>query len=680
MILQSSELGFDRRTERNSFNRFTIKCASFIGLMLNVLCASTNAFAQHSVARVWDEQLLSAISKDTARPTVHARNLFHLSTAMYDAWAAYDATARQYIHQEKLTAPDIAAARNEAISYAAYDLINHRFVTGPTGVGPGKAATSADIRQQMIALGYDPDNTTTVGNSPAAVGNRIAQSVINYGLADGAREAANYATPAGQFVPVNQPLTFDLPGTTMVDPNRWQPLHFLGQRIDQFGTPINESTQRHLTPFWGQVTPFAMTATDRSANGVYHDQGAPRQLGGATDSAFKQIDALTMIRLSSQLSPNDNVMIDISPASRGNTPNAPFTESYDQVGYAVNPSTGLPYQPEMVKRGDFARVVAEFWADGPRSTAPPGHWNEIRNEITDKMESLGIAKKLGGTGPTVNDLEWDVKSMFALNGGMHDAAIAAWNHKGVYDSARPISFIRYMGQLGQSSDPNLKVDLGGGNLFNTYNVNGLPLEPGLVEVITPASTAPGQRHEQLAGNEGKIAILSWQGGIDGVRPFTDPGQISDVGWILAENWMPYQLKSFVTPPFAGYVSGHSTYSRTGAEVLTLLTGTPYFPGGLFEYDIPMASGLDFEYGPTTNMQLEFATYFDASDQASISRIYGGIHPPADDFSGRRIGHLVGPDAWARATQLFQGVPEPSSFLLVIGAAGLLMCPACRRMG
>ena len=66
----------------------------------------------------------------------------------------------------------------------------------------------------------------------------------------------------------------------MNDPNRWQPLHFLGGRIDQFGRPINESTQRHLTPFWGQVTPFAMTAADRSANGVYHDQGPPRQLGG----------------------------------------------------------------------------------------------------------------------------------------------------------------------------------------------------------------------------------------------------------------------------------------------------------------------------------------------------------------------------------------------------------------
>jgi hypothetical protein len=322
----------------------------------------------------------------------------------------------------------------------------------------------------------------------------------------------------------------------------------------------------------------------------------------------------------------------------------------------------------MVKRGDFGRIVAEFWADGPLSTSPPGHWNEIRNDVTDKMEQLGIPKRFGGTGPVVNDLEWDVKSMLVLNGAVHDAAIAAWNHKGYYDSARPISFIRYMGQLGQSSDPNLKVDLGGGNLVDTYHPNGLPLEAGLVEVITPQTTAAGQRHEHLAGNEGKIAIRSWQGAIEGTAPFNDPSEISGVDWILAETWMPYQLSSFVTPPFPGYVSGHSTFSRSAAEAMALVTGSESFPGGIFEYHFEQGSGLDFEYGPTTPMSLQWATYFDASDQASISRVYGGIHPPTDDFTGRRIGTMVGPEAFQRAMLLFAGVPEPSSFILAVAAA------------
>jgi hypothetical protein len=585
--------------------------------------------------------------------------LFHLSSAMYDAWAAYDTTAQQYVHQEKLTSANLETARNEAISYAAYNVILHRFVTGPAGVGPGRAATVVDIRDQMTSLGFNPDFTSTVGNSPAALGNRIAQSVIQHGLADGANEVNRYATAAGQFAPVNAPLTFEDPGTVMVDPNRWQPLHFKGNRIDQFGTPILESTQRHLTPYWGAVTPFSMTTADRSLNGVYHDQGLPPGLNRPDEGQFKD-DALTLIRLSSYLDPNDGAMMDISPATRGNTPSSPFTESYDQTGYAANPVTGLPYAPEVVRRGDFYRVVSEFWADGPRSTAPPGHWNEILHDVTDKMELLGTLKRLGGQGPVVSDLEWDVKSTFALNGGLHDAAIAAWNHKGVYDSSRPISFIRYMGQLGQSSDP-------GGP---SYHPDGLPLEAGLVEVVTPATTAAGQRHAHLAGSEGKVAIRSWRGAVDGLAPFTDPTDLSGVDWILAENWMPYQLISFVTPPFAGYVSGHSTYSRTGAEILTLLTGSEYFPGGIFTYDIPAGSGLDFEFGPMASMQLQFATYFDASDQASLSRLSGGIHPPADDFTGRRIGNIVGPAAWTRALAFFEGtaVPEPATaWLLLMGA-------------
>src|SRR5687767_4362552 len=106
-----------------------------LGVILLVLFCwpAEVALATDSAARVWNEQLLRAISLDTARPTVHARNLFHLSTAMYDAWAAYDATTGQYRHQEKLSAADIQAARNEAISHAAFNIIQHRFVTGPAG-------------------------------------------------------------------------------------------------------------------------------------------------------------------------------------------------------------------------------------------------------------------------------------------------------------------------------------------------------------------------------------------------------------------------------------------------------------------------------------------------------------------------------------------------------------------
>lgn len=46
------------------------------------------------MARQWNEQLLDAKRKDFVRPTVHARNLFHTSVLMYDAWAIFEETGK----------------------------------------------------------------------------------------------------------------------------------------------------------------------------------------------------------------------------------------------------------------------------------------------------------------------------------------------------------------------------------------------------------------------------------------------------------------------------------------------------------------------------------------------------------------------------------------------------------
>jgi hypothetical protein len=110
----------------------------------------------------------------------------------------------------------------------------------------------------------------------------------------------------------------------------------------------------------------------------------------------------------------------------------------------------------------------------------------------------------------------------------------------------------------------------------------------------------------------------------------------------------------VTPPFAGYVSGHSTYSRAAAEVLTLLTGDEYFPGGMGVFDAPKNEYLVFEDGPSVDMELQWAKYRDASDQASLSRLWGGIHPPIDDVPGRHLGMKIGPQAFFKAQEFFRG--------------------------
>ena len=86
-----------------------------------------------SVARRWDEALLDAIRRALPNPPVHARNLYHLSAAMWDAWATYDPTADGAFFTEKHTAGDVTAARNEAISYAAYRVLSARFVKAVGG-------------------------------------------------------------------------------------------------------------------------------------------------------------------------------------------------------------------------------------------------------------------------------------------------------------------------------------------------------------------------------------------------------------------------------------------------------------------------------------------------------------------------------------------------------------------
>jgi len=585
-------------------------------------CPTNASHPEWSVARRWDEALLDAIRRSLPNPPVHARNLFHTSVAMWDAWAAYDTKATGYVVKEKHTATDVAAARNEAISYAAYRVLTARFIKA---VGAEQSLSEFD--DVMDGLCYPLALATTDGDTPAAVGNRIAKAVLAYGLADGSNQTGGYSDPA--YKAVNRPMVVAAPGTVMADPNRWQPLQ-LEHMISQNGIPIVNGVQQNVGPHWGHVKSFALPAA--GSDGVPVDPGPPPQLGGdpASDQAYKD-QAIEVIRDSSQLDPNTDATIDISPGVRGGN----TLGTNDGSGHPVNPATGKPYAPDVVNLGDFSRSLTEFWADGPKSETPPGHWNVIANTVGDQ---LAPNLKIGGTGPAVDRLQWDVKIYLALNGAVHDAAIAAWGLKGHYDTARPISMIRFMAEQGQSSDPNLP----------SYSKAGLPLVPGLVALITKADTAAGEPMAALAGHEGEIAIRAWAG-----SPKDPKTQTSGARWIRAVTWVPYQLPTFVTPAFSGFVSGHSTFSRAAAEVMVGFTGNAYFPGGLSEWTTK-AGSLKIEAGPTKDVTLEWATYYDAADQAGVSRLYGGIHIPADDFNGRKIGSQCGTEAWARAQQYYAG--------------------------
>ena len=229
--------------------------------------------------------------------------------------------------------------------------------------------------------------TTTDGDTPAAVGNRIAAAVLAYGLTDGSNEAGGYAAP--DYKPVNPPLVVAKPGTTMTDPNRWQPLQ-IEHMISQNGIPVTNGVQQAVGPHWGHVDGFACPAG--GADGVPIDPGPPPRLGDpATDQAFKD-QAVEVIRDSSLLDPTDGR--DHRHLARRARQQHPRHERR----HTATRSTRRP--ASRIRRtssthGDFARVMAEFWADGPKSETPPGHWNVLANLVSDELgaEPAGSAAR-----------------------------------------------------------------------------------------------------------------------------------------------------------------------------------------------------------------------------------------------------------------------------------------------
>lgn len=594
-----------------------------------------NPNPNYSIARNWSERALEGIRMDTPHPPAQARNLFSFSVCMYDAWAAYDTNAVGFIYRGKHTAPDVAAARREAISYAMFRMMTERHAYSRT-------ATNQAERNPvfMSLLGYDTNNISRNTNTPAGLGNYIFDVVSAWFINDGSRQTngtpfplANppvaypdyptghprrYAFLNGMMDPFKHGTT-DGTNNTLVDVNVWQRL-IVANAVDQNGFPQNP-LQGYAGAPWLWARPFSLSRIDE--NKAWMDPGPPPYLG--TTTAWFLSNLVEVIRYSSQLTTADGVITNISPATIGNN----TLGANDGSGYTTNPVTGLPYAANNVLRGDFTRGLTEFWADGPSSETPPGHWNSIANHVSDDMTVF----RIGGTGPQVDRLEWEVKLYFALNAALHDAACAAWSVKRYYNAWRPISAIRHCGGLGQSSNSGLP----------SHHTNGLPLVPNLIELVTAGTVSSG-RHAGLT--PGKIAIYCWPG-----QPEFPDTDTSGVKWIHAEDFMPYQKKTFVTPAFPGYISGHSTFSRSAAEIMTAITGTKWFPNGLGTYTLPT---LINEAGPTQPVTLQWASYYDAADQVGISRIWGGIHPPADDFAGRRVGAQVGTNVWGLARKFFDG--------------------------
>jgi hypothetical protein len=108
---------------------------------------------------------------------------------------------------------------------------------------------------------------------------------------------------------------------------------------------------------------------------------------------------------------------------------------------------------------DRQKMIVEYWADGPSSELPPGHWNLLAQVVSERR----------GHG-----LDEDVRMFFALNNALFDAGIAAWDCKRAYDYVRPISAIRYL-------FAGVRITAWGGPFMGPQTIDGkdwLPYQPG----------------------------------------------------------------------------------------------------------------------------------------------------------------------------------------------------------
>ena len=494
----------------------------------------------HSVVIDWVDAMLEAIERNPPAPTATTWRMWVVLSSVYDAWAAFDDMAVATASGSDLKRPAherTAANKDLAVSYAAYNALTYVF------------PAQTPIFDEVLAYLGLPRDTSVDPRTPQGIGNLAAESCIRTRLTDGSN--------AGTFKDTTS-ATWPEPYAAVpaLDPNHWVPLHVpTGRLVDSHGTPIwsendpdSFTLQTFVTPHWGAVTPFALPSGDALR------PPAPPQLG--SDEPYT--DAL------GQVMSND--------------------EAYRrQAAEILRYSGGLT---------DRQKVIAEFWADGPHTWTPPGHWVQL---------AIGVSLR------DHHGTDDDARMFMALSGALLDAGIAAWDAKRAYDYVRPATAIPYL-------------------------------------------------------HAGEM-VKAW-GGPDQGTQFID-GSL----------WRPYQSATFVTPPFAEYVSGHSTFSRAAAEVLTAFTGSELMFDGATrlgrDYDgdgaedllgqhIAVPGSMKFERGPAATVTLRWRTFRDASAEAAISRRFGGIHFQDADLRGREMGRIAGQRAFALARAMWGPDWAPAS--------------------
>lgn len=426
------------KTKKRKTTMSTIQCTfgfaatlrrGFMAFVISIALFPMLAMA--SIVSEWNKVALVEVRINSrVGPPIIARALAIAHTCIYDAWAAYSPVAIGTVLGGSLRRPveeHTYANKAEAVSYAAYRCLLNLFPTGEARLGAA-----------MKGFGYDPANMTTDITRPAGVGNVAAQAVIDDRRHDGSNQYGDlapgaYADYTG-YVARNPPLPFctplvaHCPPQIVTDPIHWQPL------ISDTG-----STQKFIAPHWNRVRPFAL-------------------------KSVTQFDDMPW------LAPPPDIQ-----------QNGPFN-------YQRNVDEALRYSRNLTLQ---RKILVEYWADGPDSELPPGHWGLFAQFISQRdAHSIGR----------------DARMFFVMHNASFDAGIVAWHLKRKYDGVRPISAVRYL-RAGETvlawGGPGRPTEQIPGEKWTPYNPgsNLTPAFPGYISGHSTFSRASAKALKLFTGSD-----------------------------------------------------------------------------------------------------------------------------------------------------------------------------------
>jgi hypothetical protein len=410
----------------SAFTRIHVSTAAVVRLFraaAAALALSACGAAAASPVSDWNAIALTEVRASNLGPPVVARALAIAHTCMYDAWSAYDPVAVGTAIDPALRRPVADRSdRNKAmaVSFAAYRCLLNLF---PAGASRLSAA--------MVARGYDPTYVYLDGSTPAGIGNAAAAAVIGDRAHDGANQYGDlrpgayadytFYKPRNELMPFCGPTTATCRAAVIASPSTWQPL------IAESG-----KAQTFAAAHWGKVRPFGF----KSATELDGTMSATAK--STTDNGATSVSA-------SIASPQPFAQYD-GPAA------AAEALYYSRL---LNPQT---------------KLIVEYWADGPSSELPPGHWGVFAQFVSLRNKQ------------SIDD---DAKMFFVMHSASMDAGIAAWYLKRKFDGVRPITVVRYWmnGQQVQAwGGAGRRTDWVWGDRWSPYNPgsNLTPAFPGYV--------------------------------------------------------------------------------------------------------------------------------------------------------------------------------------------------------